>query len=232
MIETTYVRLEKAAEMLGTDRDTLLLAAVEGRVKLFGLFGHSVWAIDYTTVDLNIRIDAYLESGIMDQVQRHSIDVTYVRVARDDAVQLLRHGSFRPSFFESQTYFPAKYSILDWLIDSPDDEVPLVNVSDLLMKSVDLQAIINSQKLPEPNTIPVQKPYPASKRTDKTLHRIIGGMLQMITKGTDENGERISKYTQEKVIAYLEDKYPMAHGLKKSHLEKTFGEANRIIRET
>ncbi|HRP94774.1 MAG TPA: hypothetical protein PL143_00850 [Rhodocyclaceae bacterium] len=37
MIETTYVRIEKAAEMLDTDTDTLLLAALERRFRLFGL---------------------------------------------------------------------------------------------------------------------------------------------------------------------------------------------------
>lgn len=37
MIETTYIRLERAAEMLGTDADTLLIAAAEGRIQLYGL---------------------------------------------------------------------------------------------------------------------------------------------------------------------------------------------------
>lgn len=37
MIETTYIRLAQAAAMLDTDADTLLVAAAEGRVKLYGL---------------------------------------------------------------------------------------------------------------------------------------------------------------------------------------------------
>lgn len=37
MIETTYVRLDRAAEMLGTESDTLLIAAVEKRIGLHGL---------------------------------------------------------------------------------------------------------------------------------------------------------------------------------------------------
>jgi len=37
MIETTYIRLAQAAEMLGTDQDTLLIAAGERRIRLFGL---------------------------------------------------------------------------------------------------------------------------------------------------------------------------------------------------
>lgn len=37
MIETTYIRLERAAEMLGTDADTLLIAAAERRIQLYGL---------------------------------------------------------------------------------------------------------------------------------------------------------------------------------------------------
>ena len=34
MIETTFIRLEKAAAMLETDVDTLLIAAIEGRIRL------------------------------------------------------------------------------------------------------------------------------------------------------------------------------------------------------
>ena len=90
MIETTYVRLEKAAEMLGTDRDTLLLAAIEGRIELFGLFGHSVWAIgpDYTADDFYMEQDLFLESGLQDALNRQNVYVTYVHVGRRGAVQL------------------------------------------------------------------------------------------------------------------------------------------------
>lgn len=35
MINTTYIRLAKAAEMLNTDPDSLMIAAVEGRIRLY-----------------------------------------------------------------------------------------------------------------------------------------------------------------------------------------------------
>lgn len=46
MIETTHIRLEQAAAMLDTDTDTLLIAAAEGRVKLYGL------AAEYRSAEL------------------------------------------------------------------------------------------------------------------------------------------------------------------------------------
>lgn len=39
MIETTYIRLEQAAAMLDTDADTLLIAAAEGRMRLYAVCG-------------------------------------------------------------------------------------------------------------------------------------------------------------------------------------------------
>lgn len=47
MIETSYVRLERAAEMLGTDTDTLLIAAAEGRIRLYGLLNRFLAATKY-----------------------------------------------------------------------------------------------------------------------------------------------------------------------------------------
>ena len=44
MIETTHIRLNKAAEMLNTDTDTVLIAGSEGRVRLYWLLNRSVHA--------------------------------------------------------------------------------------------------------------------------------------------------------------------------------------------
>lgn len=42
MIETTHIRIERAAEMLGTDADTLLIAATEERIRLYALINRRV----------------------------------------------------------------------------------------------------------------------------------------------------------------------------------------------
>lgn len=47
MIETSHVSLERAAEMLGTDTDMLLIAAAEGRIRLYGLLNRFLAATKY-----------------------------------------------------------------------------------------------------------------------------------------------------------------------------------------
>ena len=47
MIQTTYIRLEKAAEMLKTDVETIIVGAIEGRVLLFGFLGLSLPATKF-----------------------------------------------------------------------------------------------------------------------------------------------------------------------------------------
>lgn len=234
MIETTYVKLEKAAEMLETDRDTLLLAAIEGRISLYAVFGHSVWAIgpDYTADDFYMEQELFLESGLQDQVKRSRVYVCHVMLERDETIQLLREGRCRPSTFESQTYFPEAYQDVIWAID--DDETPEVSIQDVLIKRVDVENIKANSHLSEPDTVPAPRPKRKGAETKvyNNQHRIIGGLLELITAGTDEHGKSISTYTtQEQIIGYLEDQYPDAPGLGKSHLENTFADAKRALRE-
>jgi hypothetical protein len=43
-ITTTHMRLNQAAEILGADSDTLLIAATEGRIRLYGLLNVGIFA--------------------------------------------------------------------------------------------------------------------------------------------------------------------------------------------
>lgn len=44
MIDTAFIRIERAAEKLDTDVDTLLLLAQEGRIRIYGLLNREVYA--------------------------------------------------------------------------------------------------------------------------------------------------------------------------------------------
>lgn len=224
MIETTYVRLDKAAEMLGTDRDTLLLAAIEGRIKLYGLFGHSVEA-------LGGSICTDEEFDLVEMARPTRCYVKYVMLERDEPIQLLKNGRVRPSSFESQTYFAEADQGVIWDIYSPDDEVPEVSIDDVLIKRVDVENIKANSRLPEPDTVPGSLPKRKGAETKiyNNQLRLIGCLVELIRSGTDEHGKAISTYTQEQIIGYLTDQFPDIPGLGKSHLENTFADAKRAL---
>ena len=224
MIETTYVRLDKAAEMLGTDRDTLLLAAIEGRIKLYGLFGHSVEA-------LGGSICTDEEFDLVEMARPTRCYVKYVMLERDEPIQLLKNGRVRPSSFESQTYFAEADQGVIWDIYSPDDEVPEVSIDDVLIKRVDVENIKANSRLPEPHTVPGSLPKRKGAETKiyNNQLRLIGCLVELIRSGTDEHGKAISTYTQEQIIGYLTDQFPDIPGLGKSHLENTFADAKRAL---
>jgi len=174
MIETTYVRLEKAAEMLGTDRETLLLAAIEGRIKLYGLFGHRIEAIggDYDCA-------REPEQETLRVTTRY---VTYVAVETYEAIDLLKKGCFKPTFFEvTPCYFDEseREQVEYWDIYSKDEDIPDVTVDHILMMRSDIEAIKANACLPEPNTVPSPKTRKSAitKRND-TLHIIIAALAK------------------------------------------------------
>jgi len=89
MIETTYVRLVQAAEMLSTDSDTLLIAAAEGRIRLYWLL-NALMAAEY---------GAYEETGMPpDEGPKHSwatygVEIrhfTFVPLSTSNAAALLK----------------------------------------------------------------------------------------------------------------------------------------------
>jgi hypothetical protein len=225
MIETTYVRLEKAAEMLGTDRDTLLLAAMEGRLHLYGFFGRYVEAFKFT----GFCLEAESPYEIKDDVETF----IFVPVGKYGAIDLFRDGFFQANILSDPDVNGHYWEVDDasWAEGQRPRPDLSIAIDNIFMKREEIERILHEGKTPDAESVPEQKRHTSNKREHNTQVRIIGGLLELILRGTDGKGERISTYTtQELIIAYLEDTFPMAHGLKKSHLEKTFGEANRAIR--
>ena len=184
MIETTYVRLEKAAEMLGTDRETLLLAAIEGRIKLYGLFGHRIEAIggDYDCA-------REPEQETLRVTTRY---VTYVAVETSEAIDLLKKGCFKPTFFEVTPFCfdeseREREQVEYWDIYSKDEDVPDVTIDCILMMRSDIEAIKANACLPDPNTVPSPKTRKSdtTKRND-TLHVIIAALAKQAQINLDD----------------------------------------------
>lgn len=181
MIETTYIQLEKAAEMLGTDANTLLIAAIEGRIKLHGLFGHRIEAIggDY---------DCAREPE--EKIRVKTLYVTYVAVERSEAIELLKKGCFKPTFFEFTPFCfdeSEREQVEYWDIYSKDEDVPDVTIDCILMMRSDIEAIKANACLPDPNTVPSPKTRKSdtTKRND-TLHVIIAALAKQAQINLDD----------------------------------------------
>ena len=226
MIETTYVRLEKAAAMLETDADTLLIAAVEGRIELHGFFGRFV--------------DAYKFGGSWRVGEEEPIKViddddifTFVPVGINGAIDLFRDG-----FFQANILSDPDVNGHYWEVDDEgwaDGRFPKPDLKiakdQIFMKRADVENIKANSRLPEPDTVPgsLPKRKGAETKVYNNQLRLIGGLLELITSGMDEHGKAISTYTQEQIIGYLTDQFPDIPGLGKSHLENTFAVAKRAL---
>jgi hypothetical protein len=98
MIESTYIRLSKAAEMLGADADTLLIAATESRIRLHWLLNQIVMAeygfhddindpqadeprSRWVTEDLSIKHFMYIPLGISEAAELLKGETTTARAS-------------------------------------------------------------------------------------------------------------------------------------------------------
>jgi len=88
MIETTYVRLAQAAEMLDTDADTLLIGAAEGRIRAFWLLNALVEAECGRYEEVDHEPDEPPDMWVpCDSGMRHFM---FIPLERDEAAELLK----------------------------------------------------------------------------------------------------------------------------------------------
>lgn len=90
MIESTYHRLTKAAEILGTDPDTVLIAASEGRIRLYWLLNRIVASeLGYYDEPANPSADEVPYFWVTEDVCiKHFM---YVPLDSFEAAELLKH---------------------------------------------------------------------------------------------------------------------------------------------
>jgi hypothetical protein len=168
MIETTYVRLEKAAEMLGTDRDTLLLAAMEGRIQLYGFFGRFVDAYKFGRSSLKGE-----EEPIQVEDEEDEDIHTFVPVGRYGAIDLFRDGFFEARILSDPDQDGNFWEVDDegW-IDGPLPKPDLkIAIDHIFMKRADIEKIHSEGKTPDAESVPVQKRHTGgdTKKNDTKL---------------------------------------------------------------
>lgn len=183
MIETTYVRLEKAAAMLETDTDTLLIAAIEGRLRLWGLLCGEVRADGIPGNGINI--DA--EAAALLYRDGHSFP-DFVQLERMELPNLLRNGTCNVFSFEWQGVF--------WQIYPDRHEVPTVTRDHLYMMREDVNSIVKNAATPPPDSISrgqaEQRKSDLTKKRD-TLLVIIAALAHTLKIDLDlgEGGAKI-----------------------------------------
>lgn len=143
MIETTYMRLEKAAAILKTDVDTMLIAAIEGRIRLYGLLGQFVEAEKMAW-----------ETGEDGQPFRYPYDqqkkwVTFFPIGRMEALDLLKSGLFVVGAISD----PDEEGMY-WEVSSFSEVTQDIVCKNVFMKSSKVLEILNEKKSPDPDTEP------------------------------------------------------------------------------
>jgi hypothetical protein len=199
MIETTFIKLETAAEMLGTTKETLLIAAIESRIQINGLLGQYICIQDIQWDD------PYSPSkNIVDIIQTNCF-IGFVDLFAADAAYLIKNLPVHPyvlsrpdddnrilvAHFESdidEKLEPEEYkkAWAEWLMT-------LVVTPDMLfMRREDVLDMIESHKTPGRNSVKdkvdldldvIRKPP-----KDKTLLSIIAAMLDQLHLNPDERG--------------------------------------------
>lgn len=119
MIETTYLRLSKAAEILGSDEDALLIAATENRVHLHRLFNRFVAAEQYFK---RATLDPQSDESPDEQVSEgfSFLHFMYIPLSAQEAAGLLKSSSTiaRPDVLSEPEGPDHTY----WALASPDGD--------------------------------------------------------------------------------------------------------------
>lgn len=166
MIETTYVRLEKAAEMLGTDRDTLLLAAMEGRFHLYGFFGRFVEAFKFT----GFCLEAESPYEIKDDVEAF----IFVPVGKYGAIDLFRDGFFQASILSDPDVNGHYWEVDDasWAEGQRPRPDLSIAINNIFMKREEIERILCEGKTPDAESVPEQKRHTGGD-TKKNVTKLI-----------------------------------------------------------
>jgi len=217
MIKTTYVLLKKAAEILNTDEDTLLIAAIERRVKLFGFLGEALEALCMTP-------DTSKTSEYFKDFYRSTDQDTkwfdFVPLNSRDAADIFREGFCSIDVLSEPGADGSYWSIDDSEFESLDIEnYPKVLRINVFLKYSDVEEIKTKAQLPEPHTEPIP---PISKSADtrrnNTLLIIIAALAKQsqidLTKPdaasriegcTTRYGRKVTDDTIRKVIEQIDE---------------------------
>lgn len=156
MIETTYIRLAQAAEVLGTDQGTLLIAGAEARIELHGLFNQIVRAVkkEHVATDAPWEVDTV----IVDQARMR---ISFVPLQPHSCAELIRKGDTG----EIQYLTDIGGDGIAWEVDE-DIDVGYIPLDLIFVKRGDIEAIKSEHATPAQAR---SRTYPRRRQTVHTF---------------------------------------------------------------
>jgi len=223
MIETEHVSVARAAELLGTDTDTLLIAAVEGRIRLWALV-NAMRSVEYS------RYEGEGEDCFLVTVGHKPFEhVVFWPVSSLMAGNLLRDGTgdFAGTFLDDKE--DGVYCRDDCDTYGERDPV-IVSRANLFMKRADVESMLKVNKFPEAGTIRESHLAPRrSLRAETTYQNIIGGLLGLMLGKTPAGKAQSVFESQSAIISALLAHHDGKPGISSRTLEEKFAEAKRSL---
>lgn len=176
MIETTHIPLAKAAEMLGTDETTLLVAAVEQRVQLYWLLNEDVLAERW-------GLDDPARAGEMKELY-----CMFVPIASRSAASIIQGCNFEIGELDD-----SEDDL--WTVDHMNPRIVPADRSLVFAKRDDVQAII-SNGLPKENTIPDAKANVPYNPRPNTLLATVAALLACFPPGKVPSGKELERNSE------------------------------------
>lgn len=206
MIETTYVRLAQAAQMLSTDADTLLIAAAEGRIRLYWLLNAVIGA----------EYGAYEETGMPAEEGPKHLWATYggeirhftfVPLSSTNAAALLKRPTAEwDEYLLTIPEADGAYWIVAnerWGVKHTDADWKLITREALFMalEDVHLAACV----VPKPGSVKDAQ-IPASRTPrDSSLVTTIAALLALWPGGAIPSGKDLEKAAQSLGLTISDD---------------------------
>ncbi len=215
MIETTHIRLEQAAEILKTPVDTLLTAALEGRIRL--------WALLYEWREFWVRErrseDPWDTDNVPAEVGEAFFD--FVPLFGWHVAALLKNGRVESDVLEESN------GLRKVLAGDGQPYVIVTRDQPLYVLSADIACIKLKGELPI--SAPERPDREIGPRAQTTYENIIGGLLALML-GKSPAGKRQSVFdNQAAIINALLANFPDKSGMAQRTLEEKFADAKRSL---
>jgi len=188
MIKTTHIRLQQAAEMLATDADTLLIAATEGRITLYGLLNQSLRA------NL-IKYDPDTESHMILDTKNHRF--MFIEVTPVGAGDLLKTGETESAWVSSGANQFGEYWEEDFVPGTGFHSPESFSLKSIFLLRTEVQAISEKGILPPVDTVrePVSRGAEINRTriADTTLTSTIAALLASWPSGKLPSGKDLER---------------------------------------
>jgi len=211
MIETIYIKLEQAAEMLGTDADTLLIAGAEGRIQLYGLLNQYRYA---TKSDYQDEGDGMnFERWVVDEKRAFFGFIPLDKYSVAEVIKTGNTGEIRRLSEKGNDGLYWEVDEDDFALSGSGERVKSTSISrnSVFAKRSDIAAIVANGQTPPASTAPSTRDFDQPKghaaRRQNTLLCLWAATLDQAGIDPTERGAagRVAEWTQVIGAAVSED---------------------------